>query len=117
MNYRKFYQEQVGKEYDSSIFDIHHINGNHNDNRLVNMVALPRKLHRQYHYYKGAKNEHYGDFDEICDSFEVRYAKSFIEKEIYNQQRFLEVLDEAAKWVDERDRLIAQNATINVYTR
>jgi hypothetical protein len=117
MNYRKFYQEQIGKKYDSSEFDIHHINGNHDDNDLLNLVALPKRLHRQYHYYKNIRNEYVNDFDFIMNAEDMLYAEYFLEKTIYNHTKFLEILKEASKWVEERDRLLCKNATIPVYMR
>ena len=113
MNYRKFYQEQVGRKYDSSEFDIHHINGNRNDNDILNLVALPKKLHHQYHYYKGMRTEHIDDFDSIMNSDEMRYAGYFLKKSIHNQTRFFEILKEASTWVDERDLLLSRNATFS----
>jgi hypothetical protein len=109
MNYRAFYQSQVNKEYNHVDFDIHHINGNRKDNRITNLVALPKKLHHQYHYYKGMKSDYDKCQSEIVGTNELPYIAFYIEKFIHNNQKFLDVIKETAKWVDERDMLLLKN--------
>lgn len=47
-NYRKIYSEYYCVELRPEI-DIHHIDGNKNNNNPQNLVALPRELHNEYH--------------------------------------------------------------------
>lgn len=107
-NYRKFYFEQVGKTYDSS-YAIHHINFNRDDNRIDNLVALPRRLHSKYHFYKQLKGDTQHEIDLVCDSYDIVFAESQAEKIIKTYQDFYATLRECAEWVDERDRLLAEN--------
>ena len=48
MNYRKFYQDELGVTIPKG-FDIHHIDEDNQNNIIENLVALPRKLHQKYH--------------------------------------------------------------------
>lgn len=48
MNYRKLYE----KHYNIKIpkgFDIHHIDGNRQNNNIDNLLLLPRDIHKKYH--------------------------------------------------------------------
>ena len=46
--YRKDYQEFYGIEL-SSDMDIHHIDGNHKNNDMDNLIAIPSSLHAKLH--------------------------------------------------------------------
>ncbi len=50
MNYRKFYEEQLNIKIPKD-FDIHHIDYNHSNNDITNLVALPKDLHHKLHEY------------------------------------------------------------------
>jgi len=47
-NYRKFYEQKTGKKIPKD-FDIHHIDFNRENNDIMNLVAIPKKLHHNYH--------------------------------------------------------------------
>lgn len=51
MNYRKFYKETTGVEIPKG-FDVHHIDGNRSNNDIMNLVAIPRNVHRSYHSHE-----------------------------------------------------------------
>ena len=105
--YRKFYFEQVGKVYDSS-FAIHHINFDRSDNRIDNLVALPKSLHSRYHLLKRVKDGEKLELDFMGNSFEARESESYGKRIIHDYQSFYDTLMECAKWVDERDRLLGR---------
>ena len=42
-NYRKLYEQNIGKIPDK--WDIHHIDFNHNNNDLDNLIAVPSMVH------------------------------------------------------------------------
>ena len=48
MNYRKFYVEQTKQKLPKD-WEVHHINKDRDDNRIINLVALPKELHTKYH--------------------------------------------------------------------
>ena len=47
-NYRLKYKRYYGIEFDSN-HDIHHIDGNHKNNDISNLLLLPKDLHQKYH--------------------------------------------------------------------
>lgn len=48
-NYRKFYASHYGIEWDTKEFQVHHIDGNRENNSIDNLVLLPRELHAKIH--------------------------------------------------------------------
>ena len=50
MNYREFYEDQTGVKIKKG-FEIHHIDQNRKNNSIENLIAIPKKLHRQFHKY------------------------------------------------------------------
>jgi len=48
--HQKIWIEATGRELPAG-WIIHHINGDHNDNRLENLVALPKELHDSLHWF------------------------------------------------------------------
>jgi hypothetical protein len=50
MHYRKIYSILTGLEVPKD-FEIHHIDFDRKNNDIKNLVALPKKLHRQYHFH------------------------------------------------------------------
>jgi hypothetical protein len=50
LDYNIMLQEAFGgMEWDTMSFEVHHINHNRIDNRLDNLLLLPKKLHKKYH--------------------------------------------------------------------
>ena len=55
-NYRKIYESHHGlipKESDGRTYEIHHIDGNHNNNSPSNLTAVPIQEHYDIHYAQG----------------------------------------------------------------
>lgn len=53
INYRKIYKDYYGpipKEADGRTYEIHHIDGNHNNNDPINLKAITIKEHYDIHY-------------------------------------------------------------------
>ena len=48
MNYRKIYEIAL-KEKIPKDFDIHHIDLNHNNNEIKNLIAISKTLHQNFH--------------------------------------------------------------------
>ena len=48
MDYRKFYKERYKIEFGSD-YDIHHIDLNHENNSIDNLILIPKELHKELH--------------------------------------------------------------------
>lgn len=48
MDYRSFYEKQTKLKLPKN-FEVHHMDFNRSNNKISNLVALPRNLHRKYH--------------------------------------------------------------------
>ena len=56
MNYRTIWKKHFGeipKDSDGRPFEIHHINGDHKDNRIENLKCVNIKEHYDIHYNNG----------------------------------------------------------------
>lgn len=49
-NYRLKYKRYYGIDFGND-FDIHHMDFNHSNNDINNLLLLPKKLHKRYHYH------------------------------------------------------------------
>lgn len=61
MNYRKIYENAL-KEKIPKDFDIHHIDLNHKNNDIKNLVAIPKTLHQKFHKYVNEMEQIRNDF-------------------------------------------------------
>lgn len=91
-DYRKYYKDYYGIDFGSE-YDIHHIDFNHGNNDINNLILLPEYLHKEYH--------------ELVGSIEFLLEGGFTTKIDINNgqtlyyeemQRFCEVMIEINKW-------------------
>jgi hypothetical protein len=71
-NYRKIYENHYGKipkEKDGRSYQIHHVDGNHNNNHYTNLICVTEKEHYDIHLSQG-------DW-QACQIMAVRMKKSF----------------------------------------
>lgn len=93
MNYRKI----ISKHYHvdlTSEYDVHHIDGNRENNCIENLMVLPSTLHKRYHFLKGIV---------ASKQFPVEVYSSFANSEIYYLEaarRFIETLEQCNQWYD-----------------
>lgn len=52
-NYRRYYSEYYGVQFDDS-YAIHHIDFDRTNNNIDNLILLPKALHSKYHWYVSA---------------------------------------------------------------
>ena len=50
-NYRKMYKQYYGIDFGRE-YHVHHIDCNHENDAIGNLVLLPAKLHNRYHFQK-----------------------------------------------------------------
>lgn len=101
MNYRKFYEEQLNIKL-SKDFDIHHIDYNHSNNSLDNLVALPHKLHQRLHQ---AYNEYIRDVDYIKLKDIKLYSGSVgpTSKSLNDLYEYLSVINECVPYMNAKE--------------
>lgn len=106
-NYRKIYEcrckIKIPKDY-----EIHHINLNHNDNNIMNLVMLPKKLHSKYHIYLNLLNNRYSIVTKLQSVIENGNGiNEYIITEQYKaEKKFIKIWYECQKWVDYRNYLL-----------
>lgn len=97
MNYRKFYQDELGLILDKS-YDVHHIDSNRKNNKLSNLVSIPKKLHCKYHTRKANYEDIISRINDCNYFYKLEYL-SFINV-IHS---FMDVKNEISEYIIKRD--------------
>ena len=63
MNYREKWTKRYGNI--SSDYVIHHLNFRHADDRISNLILLPKKFHLRFHYYARYFREEHKKLKEV----------------------------------------------------
>lgn len=103
MNYRKYYEDKCNIKIPKD-FEIHHIDGNRNNNNIKNLVMLPKELHQEYHYIvEKLKNQFCIEYNitSILDN-----GNGINEVSHYYYQKFYEIISKCNKYADYRDYLL-----------
>lgn len=88
--YKRYYGIEFGREY-----VIHHIDGNHDNNDISNLLLLPAKLHSRYHWCLNVFHSR-ESYDRM---YEIRCTcHSYYHREM--ALRFWECHAECCKWYD-----------------
>lgn len=87
--FKRHYNINFGKEY-----VIHHIDGNHSNDEISNLLLLPRKLHSKYHILKSVIDNH--PLSTTISGNQVNQGNYYLSY----YERFIEVLNECNKWHD-----------------
>jgi hypothetical protein len=96
-NYRLKYKRYYGVEFDSN-YDVHHIDGNHENNKISNLLLLPKDLHQKYHELT-QKLHYVGDLSKLTISkLSVWYTADLLMK-------LCEVLMNIRPWVARQEFL------------
>jgi len=109
--YKKIYQECLGIKIDGSLYDIHHLDENRKNNRLENLLMLPKGLHHKYHFYKN-KLSNIEPF--ITDIITVKsYGQGYNNQIISVINNFIQVWEECNKWADYKLYLLGEIGNIH----
>lgn len=100
-NYVEKYKDYYGIDFDSQEYEVHHIDFNHSNNDIENLMLLPKKLHRRYHYYAREcgfdKDVDYKTHIEIGVKADDAYWNSD-ERQVKATIEFFKVLQEVRDW-------------------
>lgn len=96
-NYRAFYKKYYDIDFNND-YEIHHIDFNHENNNISNLLLLPKALHQQYHMVIGClttDSKHESGF-----LIDVRLDNALI-TEYYSSIFYLlpMTIDECSKWL------------------
>lgn len=96
-NYRKYYKEYYGIDFGSE-YSIHHIDFNRDNNCICNLILLPNRLHRKYHFVLNALGAENG----IIKNFNLQ-MNGQMNAPITDYQRgmlmnFLNIAEELKEW-------------------
>lgn len=98
-DYRKLYKKHYGIGFGKN-FDIHHIDLNHENNDINNLMILPKKLHHEYHLLLNAVNYQENIFQK---TFNAKIHSNIVNGDNYNlmmAKQLISVLEECNKWYD-----------------
>lgn len=91
-DYRLKYKRYYGIDFNSD-YVIHHIDLNHNNNDIDNLILLPKELHERYHFYLSF----FGSYDGIIN-FNAKINVNFEGGHSYHLLKLCETLEEIKKW-------------------
>ena len=87
--FKRHYNINFGKEY-----VIHHIDGNHSNDEISNLLLLPRWLHSKYHILKAVIDNH--PLATTISGNQANQGNYYLGY----YKRFIAVLEECNKWYD-----------------
>ena len=108
MNYRKFYEEQICDVPNE--FQVHHIDGDKENNDISNLLMLPQELHAEYHRLKNVVES---------QKLELKIKGSLENGNRYNfwlineMDEFVKVYAECGKWADYKSYKLGLLPNIN----
>lgn len=79
-DYRKIYADYFGIKWDRSMFEVHHLDRNRENNDINNLVLLPKKLHKEYHKIISIIQYDFENGADIFNvsNFDIYHAKEYI---------------------------------------
>ena len=102
-NYREKYKRYYGIEFGRD-YEIHHIDLNHDNNDIDNLVLLPKELHRKYHFYLNDVRKIKNGESYMC-MFDARVHGNLLNANSYEMNaisNLVSVLNECSYWYDEK---------------
>ena len=89
INYIDQYARHYGITWDHKKFEVHHIDGNRNNNDVLNLILLPKELHQRLHTS--------GWFD--LDRYESQVLKcGMSDQDVRELKARIEAIDACRRW-------------------
>lgn len=108
MDYRKFYEEMCNIKIPEG-YEVHHIDFDRDNNRIMNLVLLPKELHNKYHTLLSRyKSLSYELVTELQSSIELGSGinEYILKEDLETIKKFIEVWYECMRYVDYRNHLL-----------
>lgn len=110
MDYRKYFENTLGIAVPED-FDIHHIDFNRENNSIKNLVAVPRKLHKQFHFYhklvKSRFDQLYINGIVYCTTFcGIDSNELEINNFIKDYRKYLKVFYDMCSYVNKKENIL-----------
>lgn len=99
LNYRKVYKSETGIVWDTKKYDVHHIDENRRNNNIGNLVLLPKKIHKQYHYFSSLMLARY-NFNILSNYF---FPNDY---ECYEIQKYIDLKCSIFKFIQLRNDIL-----------
>ena len=108
MDYRRVWRKHF--PYKIKDYEIHHIDSNKRNNLISNLIYIPKKLHKQYHWSKNfiAYIIKEGDFSPLSVSL-------FANNTIDMVEMFINTSNEILNYIKLRDLYLNQNIKHSIY--
>lgn len=103
-NYRLKYKRYYGIDFDNN-FIVHHIDFNRQNNKIENLLLLPKELHQKYHFYLNALFPLEWKSGNGVIDIKINQYSPLPYCNIKMLQDFLKVLEECKKWVEYKSNL------------
>lgn len=106
MNYRKKYEELLNLIL-SNKEEIHHLDMDRENNNINNLVAIPKKLHKQYHSYLRI----YEDGLKMTVGTSLEFQKEYefeIKKWKKHTEKLINIENEIKKYIKKRNSLLLE---------
>lgn len=98
-DYRKYFKNYYGIDF-STKYEIHHIDLDHNNNDIDNLMLLPKTLHSKYHMLLNSTPSMYDIFNK---TFNAKIHSNVVCGDGYNLdmcKKLIETLEECNIWYD-----------------
>lgn len=117
-DYRKYYERCMGEPIPPG-FEVHHLNLDHSNNHIENLIAIPQDLHRKFHLLLGELQRLSSDDTWCFESlFKVGGNFDFSWNEITRVLKsFLPVAEEISFYVRNKEVKIQEMAIKQYYSR
>ena len=98
MEYRELYKECFGINFPNTM-EVHHINGNRQDNSMSNLLLLPRDLHNRLHTCNAQMAGNRNEIEEMAKrTYNLACKYGGFAYELIALSEFADTLREVAAW-------------------
>ncbi|ADX42579.1 HNH endonuclease [Tetrasphaera phage TJE1] len=114
VNYKEKYKKTLNIDWDSSLFEVHHLDCNHSNDNFDNLLLLPKELHSRYHATRPDWPKMDFSLSPISISKGGHNAACFTMLSVSRMiERFAPVLEECKMWADYKEFLLGNMPNVH----